>query len=434
MRLQLIAWRAWCDKVRSYLAQLVTAGAGAAVVLVLITPRAANADGGDIAYIANDRASIHILQSDGSGDQQLLTASDLSGLAWAPDGRLLAYTTLGSTGPQAQHIFVYDMATRGTTEVKTSVGTIGGVVFLPDGKHLATTTGQSGTVHCSGQLVTVDLGNGSITPVADIGGCLRGLQLAPDGSLVASVGTGAPAAYVVNVALPSGSVTQLTTPSDDLPFSGSGVVAPDDQTLAYVAHRGFDNSSPTDLVLSDRNGSNPRSILQGPFSTIDFAPDGSELAAARATDSASLSPNVNSTIWLIGVDGSNPHQVATGQDPMWRPTRGGGGTAPPLAPPTQQAQGAAVQTTGSPTNPAAIQQAPARVVESHSPLCTPRCFTFVWLIHGDREWDLVLPKSPRLISATCSKGPNWMGHSSCRSLPRRAWCCSMMDRRMFTCT
>ena len=53
----------------------------------------AQAEGDEIAYITNDSRSIHLVQADGTGDRQLPASASLRNLAWAPDGKQLAYTT-----------------------------------------------------------------------------------------------------------------------------------------------------------------------------------------------------------------------------------------------------------------------------------------------------------------------------------------------------
>jgi len=60
--------------------------------------------------------------------------------------------------------------------------------------------------------------------------------VAPDGDwLLASRCTGAPECHVATVALPSGDENHITEASNVTPFSNSGAIALDNQTLAYVA-------------------------------------------------------------------------------------------------------------------------------------------------------------------------------------------------------
>jgi hypothetical protein len=116
-------------------------------------------------------------------------------------------------------------------------------------------------------------------------------------------------------------ITDITEPSNDVPFSGGGTVTANNQTLAYVARHGFDNSASSDLVLVDRDGSNPRIIWQNQLVDVAFAPDGSQLAVSVSTGTPTTESR-NQSIWIIGSDGSNPHQIASGYLPAWRPGQG----------------------------------------------------------------------------------------------------------------
>jgi hypothetical protein len=332
------------------------------VATLAITVSHARAAVDEIAYIAKDRNSIHMVQADGAGDRQLVAAADLGSLAWAPDGRLLAYTTLATTSGGAQRIYLYDLSTGGTSELKSSMGTIGPVAFFPDGKRLISSSDKHhNPSECTGQTVVIELATGKAGPLVTGAGCLLvSLQVAPDSAaLIASSCTGAPACNVLNVSLASGKTTSITEPSDDLPFSASGVVAPDNQTLAYIAHHSFDaQAGSTDLVLADRDGSNPRVLWQGQFGTVAFAPDGTQLVITQLEDSRS-DAEAPEGIWVLGVNGDNPRRVAAGREPAWRPgaQEGNGGSVAVTQSPIVSAPQAGAAASGGRPAPALTSDA-----------------------------------------------------------------------------
>src|SRR5438132_14250453 len=80
----------------------------AALSLPMVWP--AHAPAAEIAYISADQASIHLVQADGSRDRQILAVPDVTTLAWAPDGRTLAYLTgivFSNSFHGPQRLFIY---------------------------------------------------------------------------------------------------------------------------------------------------------------------------------------------------------------------------------------------------------------------------------------------------------------------------------------
>jgi WD40 repeat protein len=340
----------------------------------------AQADQSEIAYIANDGRTIHVVESDGTGDHVEVTAPAVVSLAWSPDGKTLAYATLSTPfGPgiqrQSQRIFLLDATTGSSTELRSSTGTYGPIAFLPDGKQLAAQAGQGPTVICQGGIVSIALDTGRASPLASAGGCVEHLQVAPDGGgLIVTSHGGDPSSGVQNIALPDGASTWIEDPaSGTLGFSGT--VSADNQTLAYITVPGTDLRNPGQLVLTDRQGSNPRAVwpvqADQHLREVAFSPDGSQLAVGIRTGDTN-----DENIWVSGIDGSGTRTIASGRLPAWRPASNGvamgAGATPPAAAPV--AGGTA-----------------ARVEEAHSPTCSPRCFTFVWIVQGDKLWDITIP-------------------------------------------
>jgi hypothetical protein len=168
--------------------------------------------------------------------------------------------------------------------------------------------------------VAVDLATGKAVSLSETGWCVRELQVAPDGAaLIASQCSGAPACTVASVTVPSGQTTLITEPSTETPFSHSGAVAPDNRTLAHIANHSFQGQAgPTDLVLTDRDGSNPRVVWQGSLGTVAFAPDGAQLAVTMSSQTSAAAAR-DEDIWVLGIDASNPRLVTAGHNPAWRP-------------------------------------------------------------------------------------------------------------------
>jgi Tol biopolymer transport system component len=314
----------------------------AATLVLSVAP--AGADGGEIAYITNDERSIHLVQADGSGDRQLAaTPQGATDLAWSPDGKTLAYglgsMIYGYQGPQK--IVVYDISSGRSTQFE---GGIGDIAFFPDGKHLVV---QSGTVShlCGGGLYILDLTTGATTPINLEVACVGGVQVTSDGSAVVFTGQlGAqfdpnPRSGTEEFNLATGETTMLTASDQNADgiFSGASL-SPDNQTLATVTTTGRGDASTAELALLDRDGSNPRTVWRSSQGFVggggvSFSPDGTRvLLYLGVVNAANATQGPNSTIWLVGLDGSNPHQVATGFEATWRPVPGVAGAAP--APPS----------------------------------------------------------------------------------------------------
>jgi WD40-like Beta Propeller Repeat len=304
----------------------------ATTIVLMVSP--AYADVGEIAYIANDQASIHLVRADGSGDRQLLATPGLTNLAWAPDGKTLAYlvgmVTRNFHGPQ--RVFLYDTGTGRSTEVKDA-GFVGAVAFFPDGKRLL---GQGGIVDraCEGPLGVLDLATGKGTPLQLSVGCVTQVQIAPGGTdLIASAQLGGRdlgnPIEVWDIDLATEQPTLLGEAAPGQPYGIVGAVSPDNQILASLALMGPDSTpAAVALVVADRDGSNPRTVWQSPMSgqpaAVTFAPDGAEVAVEILQPAQSG----GGAIWVVGSDGSNPRQVASGWSPAWRPSQGSGAALP----------------------------------------------------------------------------------------------------------
>lgn len=315
--------------VRTYQSRVFHAAASVTLIAVWIAgAQWAAADGGEIAYIANDRASIHVVQADGTGDRQLVSAGAINNIAWSPDGKVLAYTTV-SQALAAQRIYLFDTGAGRSTELKSSVATYGPIAFFPDGKRLAAPDGEGPTLFCDGKTVAIDLSTGQSMPLGPaMNRCVSHLQVTPDGAaLIATMHGGDPSSGIANVVLPSGQQNWIDDPSTGV-LGFSGAVTLDNQTLAYITLPLNDLSDPGKLVLADRDGSNQRVAWQPEqgeqLRNLDFAPDGGQLAVGVLRDSSFAS--LDEDIWVVGTDGGSAQKVAAGFDPAWRPGQASGVT------------------------------------------------------------------------------------------------------------
>jgi Tol biopolymer transport system component len=203
-----------------------------------------------LAYVSNGFHSIHVVRTDGTGDQELVSSPNLTLAfpAWSPDGKVLAYAAanLATIRRDSQQILVFDPATRRTMEVRSSLGTYGPLAFFPDGKHLAAPVGSGPSAVCDPRdIASIDISSGAATPVVTANGCPVSLQVAPDGArLIGAVGTENQENFTVQqFTVGSGESTALTDPDDDR-YETWAAVTPDDRTLLYVARSATD---PTEL-------------------------------------------------------------------------------------------------------------------------------------------------------------------------------------------
>jgi hypothetical protein len=296
------------------------------LVVSITSLSVANADGGEIAYIANDHGSIHVVQSDGTNDRQVVAAPNLDYLTWSPDGKRLVYTTHGTGGaivPIIRHrIFLFDISTQHSAELKSSTDTYGPIAFFPDGRRLAAlslgTTGDRTPANgCYGPVVSIDVATGAATQLANAGCTVSGLQVAPDGAALLATACVDATCGVWNIALPSGESNLVGDPTaTDAVALNNVAVSVDNQAIAYVGIFGADSSVPGELVIADRDGSNPRRVLQGRLVSVGFSPDSSQVVASMVRSVLGDAPE---DIWVVDTTGDNAHQIAAGHAPALRP-------------------------------------------------------------------------------------------------------------------
>ena len=175
--------------------------------------------------------------------------------------------------------------------------TFGNATWSPDGSMVAFNYSFFDPVllRTTGGIATIDNHGANFTPIVS-GGSTP--SWSPDGSkTVYMTGSG------IDTANPDGSNAALIVPGVSLTWP---VWSPDGKKIAYL------NGSLLEVVNPD--GSNPTEVAHG---NIDgppvWSPDSTRIAY-------SVPPAVSSgTIFVVGVAGGNPVQVATGSWPSWSP-------------------------------------------------------------------------------------------------------------------
>jgi hypothetical protein len=144
------------------------------------------------------------------------------------------------------------------------------------------------------------------------------LQVTPDGAdLIATSHGGDPSSTITDTPLGSGQPTFETDPGVALAFSGE--VTQDGGTLVYIGLPLERFPDPRDLLVANRDGSNPQTIWQAPLQMLAISPDGTELAAIVQSNANTTTFPPDEQVWVLGIDGGDPHQVASGHAAAWRP-------------------------------------------------------------------------------------------------------------------
>jgi hypothetical protein len=307
----------------------------------------AESTGNQIAYIANDRGSIHVVQADGSNDRPIVTAASIGDIAWSPDGATLAFTTTSpSQAAASQHIYLFNTVSGATTEVNSRTGTYGPIAFFPDGKHLAAvsnTRDPQVPVCRGGQALTLDVQTGTATPLVAAGCTVVGLQVTSDGATLISSDHGSnPPGHTWSTSLSSGdssllahsgcdafAVSDRSKPecSDSLAgdFNAGGItsaaVSRDNTTVVYVEFQDITNWG-RNLVVAHPPATDARVVWQRAVDHVTIAPDASQIGVSVDPNAGEVVPAGDEEVWALGLDGSGAHKIAAGHEPAWRPTAG----------------------------------------------------------------------------------------------------------------
>jgi len=260
-------------------------------------------DGAEIVGI--DPVSGGVTQLTHAGDEGRSAMSP----AWSPDGDRIAFVMGDMHQPSALAgtYDIYIMGADGSGVQRVTQGINAQLpTWSPDGDRIAFVRDQGAAIS------VVDLATGSVKDVyvPKPHQIVQVPSWSPDGSRIAfQMGPESVDIYTVDVS--TGDLTRLTDDGD----SGYPAWSPDGSRIAF---RRGDN-----IWVMSADGTGPRRITTCTLPCVDsfspvWSPDGSTLAFVRQGDGgASLQ------LFKIGIDGSNLHQITSGQtmysNPSWRP-------------------------------------------------------------------------------------------------------------------
>jgi Tol biopolymer transport system component len=207
----------------------------AALALLAVTGRAAEAPGGRIIYSRADggRFQLHVMNADGTGDRVLPGQTDHFNYfpVWSPDGRRLAYTSMGPQG-ENQHVNLCSADGTGLVAL-TGPGDSGWLAaWSPDGRQLlfAGRTVPRGPV-VDAYLASADgTGVRSLNPGRVAGG---GAFWLPDGKRVGFARFQDGKARLILAKVEGGDEEPLVEDSLAL-WAGGNAVSPDGKRLAFA--------------------------------------------------------------------------------------------------------------------------------------------------------------------------------------------------------
>lgn len=185
-----------------------------------------------------------------------------------------------------------------------------------DGSRIAYCSDGSGTF----EIWTMDADGTDQAQLTRLGGSATFPDFSPDGTLIAFDGTQGTdtQSQIRTVDTATGAtVSVLTSCPSDAPTCSNSYPAwsPDGTRIAYIHADATDadgNAIGTEVWVMDADGGNARALTSDgtPKDQLpDWSPDGTLIAYESGVESGG--------IWVIGADGSDPHQIAgcTGSDP-----------------------------------------------------------------------------------------------------------------------
>ncbi|HSC71992.1 MAG TPA: hypothetical protein VLH58_11595 [Candidatus Methylomirabilis sp.] len=244
------------------------ATAGMACLLAVVLPTAAGAaipgQNGRVAFQSTDGGPSHlaVVNSDGAGVRELPFAPAQAGEpAWSPDGTEIVFAAGVSGGLR---LWIMDFFTGNATPL-TQVSTASDThpAWSPDGTKIAFTRCDGTPLQCDIWVVNAD----GTSPL---------------------------------------NLTQAPASNDVQP-----AWSPDGAQIAFSTNRDGNE----EIYVMSSTGAGALRLTDTPEqdSSPDWSPDGTLITFAR------LDPQLGSAIWVMNADGTNPHSLGAGEQPVYSP-------------------------------------------------------------------------------------------------------------------
>ena len=274
---------------------------------VAISPAWAPANGGKIAFarITPDESGIYSIPATG-GIPRLLTQArfldeSFMQLSWSPDGRSLAYSTLGTDGSSYIHVLTLQALSNRALPRPAACADAGIPAFSPDGKQLAFVCNISLAVY-SVYIITPAADNSTL--LATLQGNARGLTWSADGTELILSNDAADGSALWLLTL-NGKLSRVPGSEEAL---GPGLARTPSGDIAFVREQQRFELWRLDLT----SATEPGSALAG-ASRSQLVPQYSADGAHVVFQSdRSGSPE----IWMADSDGRNPLQLTSFNGPL----------------------------------------------------------------------------------------------------------------------
>lgn len=260
-----------------------------------------------IAFANNQtrQKEIYVMDYDGANVVRLTFDRSIALLPeWAPDGKAIAYNSYKAQNPDA---YVMDFPGGTAKQLSMRQGLNTGPHWSPDGSTLAITLSKAGNP----DIHLIDRSGKIIRRLTNSPGVDTSATFSPNGQQIAFISdrAGSPELYVMDIA---GAHVQRLTYGQ---WVDSPAWSPKGDMIVYERQR---SQGQYDIYVIDPSGRNNQALTEGNARNENpsWSPDGRFIAFAS-------NRNGRRQIFVMGADGSDPHQVGNvpgnSFDPSWGP-------------------------------------------------------------------------------------------------------------------